>query len=50
MKTFFWLNGPLEFLDDEDRVMEVLDVFWFIDQYESYCNGNGIKINARLYL
>jgi hypothetical protein len=21
MKTFFWLNGPLEFLDDEDRVM-----------------------------
>ena len=50
MKTFFWLNGPLEFLDDEDRVLDVVDVFWFINHYESHCETNGIKINERLYL
>jgi 2,4'-dihydroxyacetophenone dioxygenase len=50
MKTFFWLNGPLEFLDEDDRVTEAVDVFWFIDHYESYCNEHGLKINERLYL
>jgi quercetin dioxygenase-like cupin family protein len=50
MKTFFWLNGPLEFLDDEDRVMETVDVFWFIDHYEDYCAEHGITIDKRLYL
>ena len=50
MKTFFWLNGPLEFLDAEDRVVETVDVFWFIDHYESYCQDNGIPIDQRLYL
>jgi 2,4'-dihydroxyacetophenone dioxygenase len=50
MKTFFWLNGPLEFLDDHDRVMETVDVFWFINHYESYCDDNGITIDKRLYL
>jgi hypothetical protein len=50
MKTMFWLNGPLEFLDEEDRVLESVDVFWFIDHYESHCKANGIEINERLYL
>lgn len=50
MKTFFWLNGPLEFLDQHDRVLETVDVFWFINHYETYCHENGIKINERLYL
>lgn len=50
MKTFFWLNGPLEFLDDDDRVIETVDVFWFIDHYERYCTENNIPINPRLYL
>ena len=50
MKTFFWLNGPLEFLDDEDRVVETVDVFWFIDHYERYCEEHDIPINPTLYL
>ncbi|TVZ02179.1 cupin domain-containing protein [Trebonia kvetii] len=50
MKTFFWLNGPLEFLDEEDRVIEVVDVFWFINHYESHCRQHGLKVNERLYL
>ncbi len=50
MKTVFWLNGPLEFLDEDNRVMETVDVFWFIDHYERYCVEKGIPINKRLYL
>jgi 2,4'-dihydroxyacetophenone dioxygenase len=50
MKTFFWLNGPLEFLDEQDRVMETVDVFWFINHYETYCQEQGIPIDERLYL
>lgn len=50
MKTFFWLNGPLEFLDEHDRVLETVDVFWFINHYETYCRENGIPINKQLYI
>ncbi len=50
MKTFFWLNGPLEFLDEENRVTETVDVFWFIDHYERYCVEKGLPINKLLYL
>jgi quercetin dioxygenase-like cupin family protein len=50
MKTFFWLNGPLEFLDEDNRVTETVDVFWFIDHYERYCVEKGLPINERLYL
>ena len=47
MKTS-WLNGPLEFLDEHDRVTETVDVFWFIDHYERYCVEKGLPINERL--
>jgi 2,4'-dihydroxyacetophenone dioxygenase len=50
MKTFFWLNGPLDFLDDDDHVLETVDVFWFIDHYERYCDEHDIPINPTLYL
>jgi hypothetical protein len=50
MKTFFWLNGPLEFLDDDNRVTETVDVFWFIDHYVRFCVEKGLPINERLYL
>ncbi|MCE4941525.1 2,4'-dihydroxyacetophenone dioxygenase family protein [Streptomyces noursei] len=50
MKTVFWLNGPVEFLDDQDAVTEVIDVFWFIDHYERGCAEQGIPINRALYL
>ena len=50
MKTIFWLNGPLEFLDEKDRVTEVVDVFWFIDHYERGCEELGVPVNRALYL
>ncbi|MEW1661057.1 2,4'-dihydroxyacetophenone dioxygenase family protein [Streptomyces sp. NPDC093707] len=50
MKTVFWLNGPVEFLDEQGQVAEVADVFWFIDHYERGCQEQGIPINRSLYL
>jgi len=50
MKTLFTLNGAVEMLDDIGRVFEVLDVFWFINHYTSYCEENGIPINNELFL
>ncbi|MFJ5677582.1 2,4'-dihydroxyacetophenone dioxygenase family protein [Streptomyces sp. NPDC093097] len=50
MKTVFWLNGPVEFLDEQGQVAEVVDVFWFIDHYERGCQEQGIPINRSLYL
>jgi len=50
MKTVFMLNGALEFYDDDDRLLETLDVFWFIDHYLSHCRQHGIKVNKKLFV
>lgn len=50
MKTFFMLNGSLEFYDDQDNLMQTLDVFWMIDHYLSYCRQKGLKINEKLFV
>jgi len=50
MKTFFWLNGSLEFYDDDDTLLETLDVFWFINHYVSYCREHGLKLNEKLWV
>lgn len=50
MKTFFFLNGSLEFFDDNDNLLETLDVFWFVDHYLTYCREHGLKINQKLFV
>jgi quercetin dioxygenase-like cupin family protein len=50
MKTMFWLNGSLEFFDDNDNLLETLDVFWMMDHYLSYCRENGIKVNQKVFV
>jgi 2,4'-dihydroxyacetophenone dioxygenase len=50
MKTIFFLNGSLEFYDDNDALLETLDVFWFIDHYLSYCRAKNLKINEKLWI
>jgi 2,4'-dihydroxyacetophenone dioxygenase len=50
MKTFFYLNGAIEFFDERDNLLETLDVFWFIDHYVSYCKEQGLKINQKLFV
>ncbi|HET6932505.1 MAG TPA: 2,4'-dihydroxyacetophenone dioxygenase family protein [Candidatus Acidoferrum sp.] len=50
VKLFAWLQGPIEFYDDNGKFTETLDVFWFINHYETYCREQGIPINKQLYL
>ena len=50
MKTIFWLNGSLEFYDDSDKLLETLDVFWFMQHYLNYCREHGLEINKKLFV
>lgn len=49
-KLFGWMQGPIEFYDEQGNFAETADVWWFIDHYESYCREQGIPINEKLYL
>jgi len=50
MKAFFWMQGANEFYDENGQFVETLDVWWFINHYETYCRENGLEINRQLYL
>jgi 2,4'-dihydroxyacetophenone dioxygenase len=50
MKTVFFLNGSLEFVDDNDNLLQTLDVFRFIDHYVSYCREHGLAVNKKLWV
>jgi len=50
MKTMFVLNGALDFVDDNAKLIETLDVFWFINHYVSYCREQGIALNQKLWV
>ncbi|WP_147803857.1 2,4'-dihydroxyacetophenone dioxygenase family protein [Alkalicoccus halolimnae] len=47
---FFQVHGTLEFLDDEENTNLVVDTFWMINHYETYCRENGLPINKSLFL
>jgi hypothetical protein len=50
VKLFGWMQGPIEFYDDQGGFVETVDVWWFINHYETYCREHGIPINKQLYL
>ena len=50
MKTMFFLNGSLEFYDDNDKLLDTLDVFWFINHYVNHCREHGLKIDHKLWI
>lgn len=50
MKAMFWINGTLEFFDDEGNFDQTFDVFWFIDHYTSHCEKHGIEINQDMFI
>ena len=50
VKLFGWLEGSTEFYDENGNFVETLDIWWFINHYESYCQEHGIPINKQLYL
>lgn len=50
METIFWMNGSLEFYDDDDNLTETFDVFWYINHYLTYCSEHGIPVNEKLFV
>lgn len=47
---WFHVHGTLEFLDDQDNTNLVIDTFWMINHYETYCKENNLSINKDLFL
>ena len=50
VKLFGWLSGATEFYDAAGNFVETLDIWWFINHYETYCREVGIPINKQLYI
>ena len=44
------LQGPIEFYDDQGNFAQTLDVWWFINHYETHCSEHGIPLNKQLYI
>jgi hypothetical protein len=43
-------DDPNEFYDENGTLIDTVDVWWFLDHYESYCEEHGIPVNKQLYL
>jgi len=50
VKLFGWLEGATDFFAEDGSFIETLDVWWYINHYETYCKENEIPINTELYL
>lgn len=50
VKVYGWLQGPIDFYDDQGELAVTTDVWWFMNHYESYCKEQGIPINEQLYI
>jgi len=50
VKLFGWMQGPIEFYNDQGEFVSTLDVWWYINHYETWCQENGLEINPQLYL
>jgi 2,4'-dihydroxyacetophenone dioxygenase len=50
VKLFGWMQGPIEFYDEQANLVETADVWWYINHYETHCAEHGIPINPKLYL
>jgi 2,4'-dihydroxyacetophenone dioxygenase len=50
VKLFGWMQGAIEFYDENANFVETTDVWWFMNHYESYCKAEGIPINKQLYI
>ena len=50
VKLFGWMQGPIEFYDAQGQFVETVDVWWFINHYETWCREQNLPINEKLYL
>lgn len=49
-KLFGWMQGPIDFYDENANLIDTTDVWWFINHYETHCREHGIPINPKLYV
>ncbi|MCK2041628.1 2,4'-dihydroxyacetophenone dioxygenase family protein [Chromohalobacter sp. TMW 2.2308] len=49
-KLFGWMQGAIDFYDENAQFVQTADVWWFINHYETYCRENDIPINPQLYI
>ena len=45
-----WWRFRFDFFDENGNHVQTLDVWWFIEHYETYCREHGLEINRQLYL
>ena len=50
METLFHLGTPIEFLDENDNILEIIVGFWMIDHYTSYCKQHNLPINQSMFI
>lgn len=50
METLFHLGFPVDFFDAEGRLVQTVDIFWMIENYETWCTQHGIPINRAMYI
>lgn len=50
VKLFGWLQGATDYFDENGNYVETLDIWWFMNHYETYCRENGMAINEQLYI
>ncbi len=50
VKLFGWMQGASEFYDADGQFIETIDVWWFMNHYETYCRENNLPINKALYI
>ena len=47
-KVNFTLHSSLEFYDEQDELLDIMDVFSFLDLYIEHCKTNKTEINTNL--
>jgi len=49
-KLFGWMQGAIDFYDENANFVQTADVWWFMNHYESYCKEHNIPLNPKLYI
>jgi 2,4'-dihydroxyacetophenone dioxygenase len=47
--AYFIVNGAVEYYDESDNIVDMHDVFWFVDHYLNHCRANGLAPNPALF-
>jgi anti-sigma factor ChrR (cupin superfamily) len=48
MLTLFMLEGTMKFFDDDEKLVDEQDVFWYLDAYAQYCRDHDTEVDESL--